>query len=215
VDWPHGEALVNVVKSLGVSAIVLGLAAPFAGSPYLSARDGIDVNDIAQVIARGEDHIEPLFLAHWIRDRKPQLRVIDVRRPEEFAEYAIPTAENIPIESLPRASFAANETLVLYSEGGAHAAQAWMLLRAVGHRNVFFIRGGLVDWYLEVMSPVLPSNASNEEKIVFERTAELSRYFGGVPQIGLAAPATPLALERGPTVHVNAPRIASIRRRGC
>lgn len=200
----------TIAKRLGAGAVVAGLAAPFAGSPYLSTPASIDVDDIARVIARGEDHIDPLHLAQWVRERRPKLRVIDVRRPEEFAEYAIPTAENIPLESLPRASFAADETLVLYSEGGAHAAQAWMLLRAMGYDHVYFISGGLVDWYQDVMIPALASDATREERAAFERTAELSRYFGGVPQLASTA-----CEVKPPTVGEKAPRIASIRRRGC
>jgi rhodanese-related sulfurtransferase len=174
---------VTVAKQLGAGAVVLGLAAPFAGSPYMSPRGNIDVDAVAEVIAKGEDHIAPVQLAHWIRERRPRLRVIDVRHPAEFAEHAIPTAENIPLELLPRSSFAADETIVLYSEGGAHAAQAWMMLRALGYRSVYFISGGLVDWDAEVMSPVLRPDASSEERAAFESTAELSRYFGGDPQL--------------------------------
>ena len=92
----------SVAKRLGAGAAVLGLAAPFAGSPYLSTRGHIDVDDMARVIAKGEDHIAAVHLARWIRERRPGLRVIDVRPSEEFAAYAIPTAENIPLESLPR-----------------------------------------------------------------------------------------------------------------
>jgi rhodanese-related sulfurtransferase len=205
---------VTIAKRLGTGAIVLGIAAPFAGSPYMSTRGSIDVDNIAREIARGEDHIAPLRLAQWIRERRSRLRVIDVRRPEEFAEYAIPTAENIPLESLPRASFAAAETLVLYSEGGAHAAQAWMLLRAMGYDHVYFISGGLVDWYQDVMTPTLASDATNEERAAFERTAELSRYFGGVPQL-LSTMASTACETRSPTVGEKTPRITTIRRRGC
>jgi rhodanese-related sulfurtransferase len=203
----------SFTKSLGAGAVVMGLAAPFAGSPYLPARGRIDLNDIARVIAKGEDHVAPLQLAGWIRDRKPKLRVIDVRSAVEFADYSIPTAENIPLELLPHASFAPDEVLVLYSEGGAHAAQAWMMLRAMGHRNVYFIGGGLVDWYWDVMSPVLPPHASLEEQAAFARMEELSRYFGGVPQLGLSSSET--SRTSSSASREKTPRIANIRRRGC
>jgi len=200
----------TVAKKLGVGAAVLGFAAPFAGTPYVSSRGHIDVEDVAQVIAKGEDHIDALVLAQWIRDRKPRLRVIDVRYPTEFEAYSIPTAENIPLAQLPHAKFAADETIVLYSEGGAHAAQAWMMLRAMGYRGVFFISGGLVDWDLEVMNPVLPLDASPEARIAFEKTAELSRYFGGDPRIGAAS-----GEDQPAAVGLRAARSAPLRRRGC
>jgi rhodanese-related sulfurtransferase len=198
----------SATRTLGAGALLLGLAAPFAGSPYLPAQGGIDVDGLARVIASGDDHVTASDLAGWIRDRKQNLRVIDVRGPDAFAAYSIPTAENIPIDRLARAAFSKDEIIVLYSEGGAHAGQAWVLLRALGLTNVFFIAGGMVDWHEEIMAPELPVDASEEERRAFEARADLSRYFGGEPQIGPArgeATARPAA-ERARVV---------VRRRGC
>lgn len=199
----------TIARNLGAGALVLGLAAPFAGSPYQGTSAHIDIDQIARLIASGEDHIAPLQLAAWIRDRKPGLRVIDVRTPVEFAEFAIPTAENIPVDQLARTTFAPTETVVLYSEGGAHAGQAWVMLKAMGVANVTFISGGLVDWYVEVMTPTLGPDASVEETQAFEATAELSRYFGGEPAIGTTTTETASPRAAPP------PRIADVRRRGC
>lgn len=198
----------RVTHSLGASALLLGLAAPFASEPYVAARGAIDVQDLARVIAAGEDHVSAVQLGQWIRERKPNLRVIDVRDPAAFAAYSIPTAENIPIERLAAAAFAQDDIVVLYSEGGAHAGQAWVLLRAMGLSSVFFVPGGMADWDEDVMAPTAPADASDEEKRAFATTAELSRYFGGEPRVGGArgpAGAEPLQQEG---------RIVR-RRRGC
>jgi rhodanese-related sulfurtransferase len=198
----------STVRSLGAGALLLGLAAPFAGSPYLPAQGGIDVDGLARVIAAGEDHVTASELAAWIRDRKPNLRVIDVRDADAFEAYSIPTAENIPIDRLAHVSFSKEDTIVLYSEGGAHAGQAWVLLRALGLARVYFIAGGMVDWHEEIMAPELAADASEEQKRAFEAQADLSRYFGGEPQIG---PARGEALGR-PVAEQ--PRTVA-RRRGC
>lgn len=188
----------NLNRRLGVSALVCGLAAPLAGSPYRQTRAAGDAYSLAQVIMQGDDHVSALTLAGWIRARKAGLRVIDVRPPEEFAQWAIPTAENLQLGELLRTRFAPDEVLVLYSEGGAHAGQAWTLLRMLGVNNAWFIAGGLADWHDEVITPVLPLNASPAEVRAFEATAELSRYFGGAPSVG----------ERKQSV-------SKTRRRGC
>lgn len=193
--------------ALTAGALLLGVAAPFAGSPY-RAPQHLDVDGLVAQIERGEDHVAALELAGWIRERKPGLRVIDVRTPEEFAAYSIPTAENIPLDRLARTSFGEDETIVLYSEGGAHAGQAWVLLTALGHKHVRFIVGGLVDWHYEVMAPVLAPDASAQDRQVFEAASELSRYFGGEP--GLASAQEPHAANSA-----TRPRAASLRRRGC
>ena len=187
----------NLNRRLGVGALVCGLAAPLAGSPYRSMRGAADVHGLAQVIMQGGDHVSALTLAGWIRARKPGLRVIDVRTPEEFAQWAIPTSENIQLDELLRTRFAPDEVVVLYSEGGAHAGQAWTLLRAIGVDNAWFIAGGLADWHEEVHTPVLPHNATPAEVRAFEETAALSRYFGGAPSVGERKSAAPKARRRG------------------
>ena len=47
------------------------------------------------------------------------------------------------------------ETIVLYSEMGVHGGQAWVFLRALGHRHVVFLRNGLHEWLDDVMSPTI------------------------------------------------------------
>jgi rhodanese-related sulfurtransferase len=198
----------NLNRRLGVSALLCGLAAPLAGSPYRRVRGQLDVERTARLIIDGEDHVSALQLAGWIRARKPGLRVIDVRAPEQFREFALPMAENLPLDVLLRTEFAPTDVLVLYSEGGAHAGQAWALLRALGVNNAWFIAGGLVDWHEEVLFPVLPRDATPQAAAAFEKTAQLSRYFGGTPSIGEAVVPTGRA-SAAPA------RVTPMRRRGC
>ena len=131
-------------RLLASLALLLGLAAAFAGSPR-----SIDVDALAKEVANEEDHVTALELAQWIKDRRPGLRVIGIPP----ISSRLPGAEEIPLESLAKTSFAKEETIVLVSDGGAHAAQAWVFLRALGHRNVFFLRGGIAEWNAEVLDP--------------------------------------------------------------
>ena len=118
-------------------AVLLGVLAAFAGAPR-----SIDVDALAKQVANEEDHVTALELAQWIKDRKPGLRIINVGRDSA----RLPREEVIPLESLTKTHFASDETIVLVSEGGAHAAQAWVFLRALGHHNVYFLRGGVAEW---------------------------------------------------------------------
>ena len=171
----------RLVRRLGIGALALGLVAPFAGSPARTQQRWLDLDSIARAIDEGSDHVSARQLAEWIRDRRPGLRVIDVRSPAEFHDDAIPTAENLPIDQLAKSRFAPDQTIVLYSQEGAHAGQAWVMLRSLGVTQVVFVPGGLADWREEVLSPLLPANASPAERA---RIAELSHYFGGSPRIG-------------------------------
>jgi len=196
----------TLTRRLGAfGAATLGLGALFAGSPYGRQRGQLDINRTVGAIRDGEDHVTALVLARWIRDRKPGLRVIDVRSPAEFGAFAIPTAENPPMDRLVRTAFAPHETVVLYSEGGAHAGQAWVLLRALGVGNAVFIAGGLADWRDDVLSPVLPSDATPADVEAFHEAVGLSRYFGGMPATG----------GMGGSCRSASRDMTSLRRRGC
>ena len=198
-------------RYLAGAAALAGALAPLAGSPYHRACDDapdcpgtIDVAELARIVADQEDHVSAVELAGWIRARLPGLRVVDVRTAAEFAAYHIPTAEHVPLERLAAAPFAAGDTIVLYSELGVHGGQAWVFLRALGHRRVLFLRNGLHEWLDDVMSPTLPADATPEAEAAFDRIAELSRWFGGSPR----------QLDRSTASGAALPAAAA-RRRGC
>ena len=173
-------------RNFARAALVLGAAAPLAGSPYAAAAATLDIDDLARAVERGDDHIDAIELAQWIKDRRPGLRVIDLRSKAAFDEGQIPSAERLAVTSLASAAFTPEETIVLYSEGGAHAAQAWVFLRARGLRQVYFLRSGAEEWAEQVLGPMLPVDATAAERAAFERAVPLSQYFGGQPRRGVS-----------------------------
>ena len=169
-------------RKFALAALTLGAAAPLAGSPFSRRAGTIDIDELARIIERGEDHVDAMQLAEWIRGRREHLRVIDLRRADQFDTLHIPTAENVSVETLANTAFSADDIVVLYSEGGAHAGQAWVLLRALGLRKVFFLRAGIYEWEEHVMNPTLANDATDAERAEFARAAEISTYFGGTPR---------------------------------
>lgn len=211
----------TTTRALAIAAAVLGVLAPIAGSPYTERHASIDVDALAAAVAHEDDHVTAIELGDWIKARRPGLRVVDVRSAEEFAEYHVPTAEHVPLDQVTKTRFRADDTIVLYSEGGPHAAQAWVFLRALGYKNVFFLRGGLYEWLEQVMSPTIAENASPKARAEFDRVAALSRYFGGQPQISDAAASETIPLPKPASSKTSADAaktsaaVQRIRRRGC
>jgi rhodanese-related sulfurtransferase len=191
--WPRvGPAHLAV----GV-ALLLGVAAAFAGTPDRARNARLDVESLARAVEHEDDHVTAIELAEWIRERRPGLRVVDIRSNDEFDALHIPTAERIPLSDLSKTPFRRDETIVLYSEGGAHAGQGWVFLRALGYTQVYFLRGGLREWLDDVMSPVIAPTATDSARKAFTRVSDLSRYFGGSPRIapsGASPPASRLPL---------------------
>jgi len=204
-------------RALASAALALGALAAFAGSPRKEINARIDVSALARTVEGEDDHVSAIELAEWIRNQRPKLRVVDVRDSASFDAFHIPPAERIPLGGLVSTRFEPDETIVLYSDGGAHAAQAWVFLRALGHRRVYFLRGGLYEWLDEVMNPALAEGASDSARQRFAAIAEISRYFGGVPRVGeqrASRPSVPVPVAKdraGATTAV----VARVRGRGC
>jgi hypothetical protein len=77
-----------------------------------------------------------------------------------------------------------NEKIILYSEGGIHSAQAWMLLKAKGYKGVYMLFGGLEEWTDKILFPKLSLNPTADQFASFEKMKEVSKFFGGSPQTG-------------------------------
>jgi rhodanese-related sulfurtransferase len=171
----------RAIRVLATAALALGALAVVAGSPRRSG-PAIDVAQLAREVSNESDHVTAVELAGWIRDRKPRLRIIDIRDSASFEESHVPGAVRASLDEVAVTPVKDGETIVLYSGGGAHAAQAWVLLRSRGMKDVFFLRGGYDEWMDEVINPQVPRNAPPEERAAMDSVAALSRYFGGVPR---------------------------------
>ncbi len=189
-------------QKLALGALVLGAVALFA-RPNRGNVVTLDVEELAAIIDTEDDHVTASELAGWIVAGHSDYRLIDTRSEKEYGEYHIPTAENVTLTALPDASLLANEKIVLYSEGGIHASQAWMLLRAKGFKNAYTLKGGLDAWKEEVLFPALAENATPLEKARFEGAVARARFFGGSPRTA-GAPTVATAAPEMPKVEAPA-----------
>lgn len=143
---------------LALAALVLGAVAIF-GDPYGGGAVTLHPQELAVLVQKEVDHVSVQELAGWIIQGKSDYRLIDLRDAQAYATYHIPLAENLAITDLPGDTLARNEKIVLYSDGGIHAAQAWFLLKAQGYRGVYILRGGLEEWN-DRIAPATPSVAA-------------------------------------------------------
>jgi rhodanese-related sulfurtransferase len=187
-------SVLTLNQKLAAVALVLGAGALFS-QPHRGPVVKLDTRELAIIVEKEVDHVKPAELAAWIVEGRTDYRLLDLRSEAEFAAYHVPTAENVPVSALPGFPLLPNEKVVLYSEGGIHAAQAWFLLRAQGHKAVYTVLGGLDGWKDEVLFPVMPAGASPLELARFERTAAVARFFGGAPSAASDAAA---ATDGGP-----------------
>ena len=144
----------------------------------------VDEKDLLTSVERQEDHVTPPELAAWIVEGRADYRLVDIREAKAYAEYHIPTAENLPLSSVADGSLGRTEKIVLYGDGGIHAAQAWMVLKGKGHTAVYTLFEGLDAWKDQVLFPALEADATRQEQARFERAAAVAKFFGGAPRAG-------------------------------
>ena len=165
-------------SKLGVLAIVLGFLSLFAGESRKGNGMPIDPKELARRVQNELDHVTATELASWIMQRRTDFRLIDLRDATAFKEYHIPGAQNILLPSLVESHFDKNQSIVLYSEGGVHSAQAMFLLWAEGYDKVYMLKGGLNEWKDDVLYPQLSgSGASGIASDSIEARQRMSRFF--------------------------------------
>jgi len=171
-------------KRVGILAILLGFLAIFAGNPYDRSTTRINVKELSSINVTDENSTNVIDLADWIIKGKLDYRLIDLRNAEKYAQYNIPGSENIPIDGLFASNLMRNEKIILYSDGEALSTQAWFLLKADDFKTVYIIKGGIKSWDSDVLFPELQPNPTKDQLADFEKIKEVSKFFGGQPQVG-------------------------------
>lgn len=131
-------------------------------------------------------------LAEMIIGKNPLLQLIDVRTPEEFAEYSLPNAVNIPLADLltkdKDGDYVWEDYLnqdtkinVLYSNGDVYATRAWTLCTRMKFKNNYTLNGGLNRWFETIIQPKFPAENSTivEDKLYQSRLGAKQYFLGG------------------------------------
>jgi rhodanese-related sulfurtransferase len=178
------KARLSPNQILALVALLLGVGAVAMGDPYAGSTVQLNTRELAAIVEGEVDHVTAIELADWIVQGNTEYRLIDLREAEEYAEYHIPSAENVAITELDDYPLLRNEKIVLYSGGGIHSAQAWFLLKAERYTGAYMLLGGLDAWMDEVLFPALPAEATPQQIAEFEKLRVVSEYFGGRPRTG-------------------------------
>ena len=154
---------------------------------------------MAQLAAKGSDHITAQELADWLIKERGNFELIDIRENDDFDAGHIEGARHIPLatqfsdQSL--ASLPAARNIVVYSNGSDHAAQAGLLLRLTG-REALALLGSYNFWQAYLNDP---ASAGVAEMDAAERARyqAVACYFAGdhVADAGLLPAGSAPAVE--------------------
>ena len=125
---------------------------------------------ILDELKSGTQYLEPEQVAQMLVEKDPYLQLIDIRPQNEFEKFSLQGAINIPLDNLLSAEY--TETFdqdvklnVFYGNGTTQANEAWMLLRQIGYKNIYVLRGGLNYWAEAILNPSAPQGISSNDDL--------------------------------------------------
>ncbi len=166
----------------------------------------ISPKELLYKVNQAERYVSTDDVAKAIIGKDPSYILVDIRSPEEYTDFSLQGALNIPFDSLLNDNYRGFVDqdvykVVLFSNGSTLADQAWLMLTRMGFEGNYVMKGGLNTWVETIMRPVKPAefaDPSEFEKYEFRKTA--SQFFGGGTTLssddGGAAPPPVVPIQR-------------------
>ena len=158
------ESNQSQVIALG-AMLLLVVAALMVGGGAGGAGRTVGEDRLA-AIETGADHIGAADLATRILAGSPGMLLVDVRPAAEYAAFHLPRAVNMTVPAVTSDAMLPqlrqHELVVLYSNGPAHPAQAWVELTRKGLKNVRVLDGGLEQFRAEILTPASLRDGGDE-----------------------------------------------------
>jgi len=125
------------------------------------------------------------IVAKKIINDDPVIFLVDVRSQEDFDNYSIPGAINIPLKDVLLDDWKTSlnqdvRDIVFYSDDNVLSEKAWISCKQQGHKNIYVLDGGLNKWFETIIEPKIPDEtASTLEFDLFSFRMGASIHFGG------------------------------------
>ncbi len=107
-------------------------------------------NSVAQEI-----HVLTPLEFHDVIANKNDVQLVDVRTPEEFEEGHLENAENIDVletDFITKAEkLDLEKPIYIYCRSGKRSAKAALILKDVGFKEIYDMKGGYLHWQIDVL----------------------------------------------------------------
>jgi rhodanese-related sulfurtransferase len=101
-----------------------------------------------------EEYREPAELKKLVEEGGVEYILVDVRTEMEYESGYIPTAVNIPVQSIEQnpPDVPKDSLVIVYCRSGSRSSRAKLMLEELGYSKVVNF-GGILDWPYEVEKP--------------------------------------------------------------
>jgi rhodanese-related sulfurtransferase len=136
-----------------------------------------------EILGTANHTIHADMASRYIAENNEDIQFIDLRSPEEFMDFSIPGAMNIPFEQLFEEKWvgyfsASKKTNILYTNNSFKSSMAVALLISDGYTNNLSLNGGLNEWFaLVTKTEFTGRRLSARENALFENRRKAKTLF--------------------------------------
>ncbi|MFC2108968.1 rhodanese-like domain-containing protein [Bacteroidota bacterium] len=172
-------------KSYTILALVLLiLAFGLVLLPKYKKNEGISPELFVKNALKIDRYISTDLLAERLINQDPTVLLVDTRSENEFNEFALPNAINIPLKNFLDEEFNGflnqdSYDVVLYSNDHFYANEAWMIGNRLGYQNLYVLKGGLNRWFSTIINPKYPTESMPKKEFdLYSFRKGAGMYFG-------------------------------------
>lgn len=139
-----------------------------------------------QLLAEMQDparFVDAEEVSYRIMQQDPSIVLIDVRQPEDFQQFALPGAINIPAGTILERQWIdllknRDQRLIFYGFGDSAAEMTWSTARRAGYENIFILKGGLNQMFDYIFNTEIKDEALLEcEEMHAQRFIQEARQY--------------------------------------
>lgn len=165
-----------------ISAILISAGIILAFLPLSSKWRIIEKPDVLlSEVLNQETSLTPDQVARFIVNEDSTLNLIDLRNPDEYKASSIPGSVNIPYNEFiikPDSYLRKDMNNIFYSNGDLLSGYALTIARGLGFNSSFVLKGGLNEWYIQVMNSTFSGQKiSARENALFEIRTRARKIF--------------------------------------
>ncbi|NNF35550.1 MAG: rhodanese-like domain-containing protein [Saprospiraceae bacterium] len=158
----------------------------FVSCSQKSNSESIDPQKIALELQSDKRYLSTEQVSDIIINEDPSYQMIDVRPSDEFQDFSLPGAINIPWSEISESTLKESldcekYNIIFYSNNDVLSERAWYLNRQLGCKSGYVMDGGLNKWIKNILQPVKPSEtAATEEQELYQYRIAARNYFTGL-----------------------------------
>jgi len=168
-----------------LALLLAGLAFALVLLPKTTRNKEIKPEELMTEIIDPARFLNPDLIAERLINEDPSIQLIDVRPQDQFVKFTLPGAINIPLTEISKEDWEGElnqhqKDIILFSNDDLFADQAWILCTRMGYKNIYVMKGGLNQWYKNIIAPIEPpETAPKEEFEIYSFRKAASLYFSG------------------------------------